>query len=193
VKVGMLSNAGIIEVVAAKILEYRVSSLVVDPVMMAKGGDALLKAEARDCLIEKLLPLASVLTPNLPEAEALCGFKIGNPEDARAAARAIRALGPKAVVVKGGHFSGSGESRDLLFDGEGFAEFAAPRIASKNTHGTGCTFASATAANLALGLPLREAVAAAKDYVTAIIGASVDLGLGAGFGPMNHVALLRRA
>jgi hydroxymethylpyrimidine/phosphomethylpyrimidine kinase len=192
VKTGMLANSDIIEMVAAKIAEYRLWPLVVDPVMVAKGGDPLLKPEARDALIKSLLPLATVLTPNLPEAEVLCGFKIAGMDDMRKAARAICALGPKAVVVKGGHQAGPEESRDVFFDGKDFEEFAAPRIPSKNTHGTGCTFASAIAASLALGLPLREAVGAAKDYVTRIIRASADLRLGHGFGPMNHVALLVR-
>jgi hydroxymethylpyrimidine/phosphomethylpyrimidine kinase len=188
VKIGMLSNAGIIEIVAAKLAEYRVEALVVDPVMVAKGGDALLHAEARDTLVKSLLPLAAVLTPNLPEAEGLCGFEIRNLDDMREAARAIHALGPKAVVVKGGHLVDPDESRDVLFDGGDFVEFSTPRIASKNTHGTGCTFASAIAANLALGHPVNEAVRLAKDYVFRIIRASVDLGLGKGFGPMNHMA-----
>jgi hydroxymethylpyrimidine/phosphomethylpyrimidine kinase len=184
----MLSNAGIIETVAAKLAEYRVEALVVDPVMVAKGGDSLLHAEARDTLVKSLLPLAAVLTPNLPEAEGLCGFEIRNLDDMREAARAIHALGPKAVVVKGGHLVDPEESRDVLFDGGDFVEFSTPRIASKNTHGTGCTFASAIAANLALGHPVNEAVRLAKDYVFRIIRASVNLGLGQGFGPMNHMA-----
>jgi hydroxymethylpyrimidine/phosphomethylpyrimidine kinase len=190
VKTGMLSSTGIIEVVAAKIAEYRLEPLVVDPVMVAKGGDHLLKPEARDSLVRLILPLASVLTPNIPEAEVLCGFGIASLEDMRAAAKAIRALGPKVVVVKGGHFADPEESRDILFDGRGFEEFFTPRIRSKNTHGTGCTFASAIAAFLALGFPAREAVRSAKGYVTGIIRASADLNLGRGFGPMNHGALL---
>jgi hydroxymethylpyrimidine/phosphomethylpyrimidine kinase len=188
VKIGMLANEGIIRMVAAKIVEYRVEALVVDPVMVAKGGDALLHAEARDSLIKSLLPLATVLTPNLPEAQELCGFEIRSLDDMRAAARAIRALGPKAVVVKGGHLVDPDESRDVLFDGRDFEEFSTPRIASNNTHGTGCTFASAIAANLALGLPVKEAVRAAKGYVFGILKASVGLGLGKGFGPMDHLA-----
>jgi hydroxymethylpyrimidine/phosphomethylpyrimidine kinase len=192
VKTGMLSNAAIVAMVAAKITEYRLAPLVVDPVMVAKGGDPLLKPEARDSLIKLLLPLATVLTPNIPEAEVLCGFEIASLEDMRAAARVISALGPKAVVVKGGHFVDPEESRDILFDGKDFEEFFTPRISSKNTHGTGCTFASAIAASLALGLSVHEAVRNAKEYVTRIIQASVNLHLGRGFGPMNHGALLGR-
>ena len=128
------------------------------------------------------------MTPNLPEAEVLCGFAIGGIEDMRAAARAILALGPKAVVVKGGHLVDRKESVDIFFDGKDFMEFSAVRVESKNTHGTGCTFSSAIAASLALGLPLREAVRSAKDYVSRIIAASVDLGIGHGYGPMDHMA-----
>jgi hydroxymethylpyrimidine/phosphomethylpyrimidine kinase len=190
VKLGMLANALIVEAVAAKLLEYRVRVLVLDPVMVAKGGDALLKAEAKGALVKSLLPLASVVTPNLPEAQELCGFEIRDLEGMREAARAIRALGPAAVIVKGGHLVDPDESRDVLLDDEGFLELSAPRIESKNTHGTGCTFASAIAADLALGLPLRGAARAAKDYVSRVIRASVDLGLGQGFGPMDHMAPL---
>jgi hypothetical protein len=138
--------------------------------------------------VKVLLPLATLVTPNLPEAEVLCGFAIRDTEDMRRAARAILALGPKAVVVKGGHLEEGSRSVDILFDGREFTEFSAPRIASKNTHGTGCSFSSAIAAGLALGLPLREAVRSAKGYVSRIIAASTDLGLGHGHGPMNHMA-----
>jgi hydroxymethylpyrimidine/phosphomethylpyrimidine kinase len=188
VKIGMLSSASIIAIVAAKIVEHSLGPIVLDPVMVAKGGDRLLRDDAREALIETLLPLAAIATPNLPEAEVLCGFAIRGIEDMRRAARAIHALGPKAVVVKGGHLPDRGESVDVLFDGEDFAEYGAARIESKNTHGTGCTFSSAIAADLALGYSLREAVKAAKDYVGRIIAASVDLGIGRGFGPMNHMA-----
>jgi hydroxymethylpyrimidine/phosphomethylpyrimidine kinase len=187
VKIGMLSSSAIIAAVAAKLLEYALGPVVLDPVMVAKGGDHLLRSEAREDLIRKLLPLAAVATPNIPEAEVLCGFPIRGPEDMRAAARAIRSLGPGAVVVKGGHLQG-GESSDLLLDARGFEEYSAARVESKNTHGTGCTFSSAIAAGLALGLPLREAVRTAKDYVSRVIAASVDLGIGRGFGPMDHMA-----
>jgi len=190
VKTGMIANAAIIEVVASKVREHGLFPLVVDPVMVAKGGDPLLREDARETLVRLLLPLATVLTPNIPEAEALCGFGIAGPEDARRAARAILDMGPKSVVIKGGHFEGR-ESADLFFDGSDFATFSARRIASKNTHGTGCSFASAIAARLALGISLGDAVAGAKDYVTRLIAASVDLGIGSGNGPMDHFALAR--
>ncbi|HUX37695.1 MAG TPA: bifunctional hydroxymethylpyrimidine kinase/phosphomethylpyrimidine kinase [Rectinemataceae bacterium] len=190
VKIGMISNSRIIEAVAGKIRERGLFPLVVDPVMVAKGGDPLLHEEARESLIGLLLPLATVVTPNLPEAEALCGFRVANEEDMRRAAREILRMGPKAVVVKGGHLE-SDTSDDLFFDGRDFAVFSARRIESANTHGTGCTFASAIAARLALGIQLREAVAGAKTYVNRLIAASLDLGLGKGHGPMNHLALAR--
>jgi hydroxymethylpyrimidine/phosphomethylpyrimidine kinase len=188
VKIGMLSNVSIIGTVAAKIAEYALKPVVLDPVMVAKGGDSLLREDAKAALIARLLPLATIVTPNLPEAEVLCGFAIHGTEDMHRAARAIIALGPKAVVVKGGHLDDRKQSVDILFDGIDFTEFPAARIESKNTHGTGCTFSSAIAASLALGLPLRDAVRAAKAYVTRIIEASVDLGIGHGHGPMNHMA-----
>jgi hydroxymethylpyrimidine/phosphomethylpyrimidine kinase len=188
VKVGMLSNAEIIEVVAAKIAEYSLLPLVLDPVMVAKGGDSLLRDDAKEALIRILLPAATIVTPNLPEAEVLCGFAISGIEDMHRASRAILGLGPKAVVIKGGHLADRHQSVDVFYDGKDFLEFAAVRVNSENTHGTGCTFSSAIAASLALGLPLRVAVKSAKDYVSRIIAASVDLGIGHGHGPMNHMA-----
>lgn len=190
VKTGMIANIGIIEAVAAKIREYRLAPLVVDPVMMAKGGDRLLHEDARATLVRLLLPLATVVTPNLPEAQVLAGFQIANLDDMRRAAKAIHALGPKGIVVKGGHLLDPGASTDILFDGERFEELSAPRIDTKNTHGTGCTFASAIAAELAKGADIREAVRTAKTYVTEVIRASADLGIGHGHGPMDHMALL---
>ncbi len=188
VKTGMLSNAGIIETVALKVREYGLAPLVVDPVMVAKSGDALLEPAARDALVGKLLPLAAVVTPNLPEAEVLCGFPITGLEEMRKAARAIHSLGPKSVVVKGGHLIGNDSSTDLFFDGEDFEELTERRIDTRNTHGTGCTFASAIAARLARGDSTREAVRAAKRYVTRILKASAGLSFGHGHGPMNHMA-----
>jgi hydroxymethylpyrimidine/phosphomethylpyrimidine kinase len=190
VKTGMLSNSEIIGVIAAKMQEYRVDNLVVDPVMVAKSGDPLLRPEARQALIERLIPLAKVLTPNLQEARVLTGLEIDSLAAMKEAARAIQRLGARNVVVKGGHLPGSPESIDVLYDGHDFTEFAAPRLATKNTHGTGCTFASAIAAGLAKGQSVPEAVGAAKAYLTAVLRASVDLHLGQGHGPLNHFALL---
>ncbi len=190
VKTGMLANADIIEMVAAKVLEHELHPLVVDPVMVAKSGANLLEPAAREVLIEKLLPLASVVTPNLPEAEALCGFSINDIEGMRRAAKEIRARGPRWVVVKGGHLLGTGFSTDLVYDGRRFEELSAARIDTRNTHGTGCTFASAIAARLALGDSTLKAIREAKRYVTRILKASAKLRIGAGHGPMNH---MRRA
>jgi len=189
VKTGMLANRGIIEVVAAKIVEHGLRPVVVDPVMLAKSGDPLLEPRARDALMELLLPIATVVTPNLPEAEVLCGFPIRDLDEMRRAASAIRSRGPRFVVVKGGHLPGS-DSTDLFYDGERFEELSGPRIQTRNTHGTGCTFASAVAARLALGDTAWDAVRAAKRYVTEILVASAGLKIGGGHGPMNHLALL---
>jgi len=188
VKTGMLSNKGIIEIVASKIRGHQLGPLVVDPVMVAKSGDTLLEPEARSALLEDLVPLAAVVTPNLPEAQVLCGFSITDLEGMRKAARAIHEKGPKVVVVKGGHLLGTGFSTDLFFDGEYFEELTERRIDTRNTHGTGCTFASAIAARLALGDSTKEAVRAAKRYVTRVLKASAKLSIGHGHGPMNHMA-----
>ncbi len=190
VKTGMLSSAPIIAVVAAKVREYHLTPLVVDPVMVAKSGDPLLRNDARDALIQQLLPLATVVTPNLPEARVLYGFEITNLDEMRRAAQAIHRLGPSHVVVKGGHLSDAEDAVDILYDGAAFQEFRAPRIETKNTHGTGCTSASAIAAELAKGRSVVAAVGTAKEYLTQILRASADLQIGHGHGPMNHMALL---
>ena len=182
VKVGMLAGAAIVDVVAAALRRHQLQNIVIDPVMVAKSGDRLLRPEAVAALIRLLLPLATVLTPNLPEAEVLLGRPVRSLADQEAAARDIAALGPQAVVVKGGH--SADEPVDVLFAGGETRRYAAARIATRSTHGTGCTFSSAIAANLALGLPLPEAVGAAKRYLTgAIMNAP---GLGSGHGPVNH-------
>jgi hydroxymethylpyrimidine/phosphomethylpyrimidine kinase len=184
----MLSNSEIIAVIAAKLQEYGVDNLVVDPVMVAKSGDPLLRPEARQALIEQLIPLAKVLTPNLQEARVLTGLEIESLAAMKEAARAIQRLGARHVVVKGGHLPGSPESIDVLYDGHDFTEFAAPRLATKNTHGTGCTFASAIAAGLAKGQSVPEAVRVAKRLVTTAI--RYGLPVGAGHGPANQLAEL---
>lgn len=188
VKTGMLFSAPIIAMVAAKIREHKMAPLVVDPVMVAKSGDLLLRDDARDALIQQLLPLATVVTPNLHEARVLCGFEITNLEEMRRAAQVIHRLGPRYVVVKGGHLPQTSDAIDLLYDGESFQEFRAPRIETKNSHGTGCTFASAIAAELAKGHSAVDAVRIAKDYLTQVLRASADLQIGHGHGPMNHLA-----
>jgi hydroxymethylpyrimidine/phosphomethylpyrimidine kinase len=182
VKTGMLSSSAIIETVARELAHFRVDRLVVDPVMVAKSGDRLLQEEALDSMRRSLLPLATVVTPNIPEAETLTDMKIETGEDARRAAEKIVSMGAKAVVVKGGHLPGP--PVDLLYDGREFREFTAPRIDTKNTHGTGCTFASAVAAGLAKGMDVPDAVATAKEYVTEAIRQSFPIG--EGHGPLNH-------
>jgi hydroxymethylpyrimidine/phosphomethylpyrimidine kinase len=181
-KTGMLYSAAIIEVVAAKIREHGLHRLVVDPVMVAKSGDRLLRPEAVESLRRTLLPLALVVTPNIPEAEVLAGGGVRSDDDVRQAARAIAALGPKNVLVKGGHRAGP--PIDVLFDGERFLEFDSPRIAGTSRHGTGCTFSAAVAAGLAHGQTVAEAVAQAKHFVTAAIAAAPALGHG--HGPLEH-------
>ena len=183
VKTGMLAGAAIIEVVAAKVKEHRLANLVVDPVMVAKSGDRLLREDAVAALRGLLLPLAAVVTPNLPEAEVLAGQRIGSEEDARRAAKEIVRLGAGAVVVKGGHREGP-EAVDVLYDGNRFRDYSAPRVDTTSTHGTGCTFASAVAAYLARGEPLAEAVGRAKEYVTEALRRAYPIG--GGHGPVHH-------
>ncbi len=183
VKTGMLSSAGIIVTVAEGVERHGVRDLVVDPVMVAASGDRLLREDAVETLIERLLPLALVVTPNVPEAEVLAGLSITSMADMHDAARAIADAGARNVIVKGGHMVGD-QSIDLLFDGSSFEEFRADRIDTTNTHGTGCTFSSAIASGLALGEGVHDAVAGAKRYVTEAIRASFPIG--AGHGPLNH-------
>ena len=182
VKTGMLSSSPIIECVSQAVQRHQVQRLVVDPVMVAKSGDSLLREDAIDSLRSLLLPLAAVVTPNIPEAEALTSRAITSPDDARVAAREIVNMGSRSVVVKGGHLDGP--ATDLFFDGISFHEFTTSRIDTKNTHGTGCTFASAVAAGLAQGMTPVDAVALAKEYVTEAIRHS--FAIGQGHGPLNH-------
>jgi hydroxymethylpyrimidine/phosphomethylpyrimidine kinase len=182
VKTGMLSSSAIIEVVVSTLNRHHITALVVDPVMVAKSGDRLLREEAIEALRTRLVPLAAVVTPNIPEAEALTGMKITTDADVRSVAQQIVSMGAHAVVVKGGHRDGP--ATDVLYDGSRFREFTTPRIDTKNTHGTGCTFASAVAAGLARGMAVIDAVGLAKDYVTEAIRCS--FAVGHGHGPLNH-------
>ncbi len=182
-KTGMLATAAIVEVVAAAILALDLPLVVVDPVMVAKSGDSLLDEDAVSTLRKELLPRAFVVTPNIPEAEVLSGLTIRSLRDAREAAKRIHHFGPSAVVVKGGHADGP-DLVDLLFDGRDFHEFKTARIDTTNTHGTGCTFASAVAARLALGETLVEAVAGAQAYVAGAIQHALPIGHG--HGPLDH-------
>ena len=182
VKTGMLSSSDIIECVCEALEVHGVQRLVVDPVMIAKSGDALLREDAIGSLRTRLLPLAMVVTPNIPETEALTETTIVSDADVRRAAEAIVGMGARSVVVKGGHREGP--ATDLFYDGKEFKEFTAPRFDTVNTHGTGCTFASAVAAGLARGMVVTDAVALAKDYVTE--GIRHSFSIGQGHGPLNH-------
>ena len=177
-KCGMLSTAPIIEAVAATLADDPVEKLVVDPVMVAKSGDALLQPDARRALIERVLPLALVVTPNLPEAESLAGIPVASRPDMEEAARRIHRLGPRYVLVKGGHLKG--DAIDLLWNGKAFTAFRAPRIDSGNTHGTGCTLSAAIAAGLARGQAIGDAIRDAKAYVTRAIREGFAAGRGVG-------------
>lgn len=187
VKIGMLSNIQIIKIVSKKIKEYKVKNLVIDPVMVAKGGDRLLKEDAVEALKQDLIPLAIIVTPNLIEAEVLSGLKIQNIIDMKEAAQEIYKLGPRNVLIKGGHLL-SEEAIDFLYDGESFKEFKAERINTKNTHGTGCTLSSAIAAGLAQEKEIEEAVDIAKRYITLAIQNSLDIGHG--HGSLDHLVHL---
>lgn len=185
-KIGMLARAEAIEAVAAGLLAHRAKNIVLDPVMVATSGDLLLEPDAVETLKQKLIPLALIVTPNLAEAAVLSGGRLAEDEAAMTKqGEAILKLGAKFVLVKGGHFAGK-EAIDLLIGQTGVRRFAARRLESKNTHGTGCTLSSAIAAGLAKEMPLVEAVALAKKYVTEAIEASGDLVVGKGRGPVHH-------
>ena len=186
VKTGMLASMAITDAVAAVISSRGLGPLVVDPVMIAKSGARLLNADAIEALKTKLLPLATVVTPNLHEAAAFTGREIKTLAQMKEAARAIYELGPKNVVVKGGHLTNI--AADVFYDGREFAEVRGERIDTKNTHGTGCIFASAIAANLAQKRTVRDSVIAAKEFITAAI--RNNLAIGKGYGPANPMALL---
>ena len=188
VKTGMLATAEIVLAVAQLAEAGRLPDLVVDPVMVASSGDRLLDAEAERLYVERLLPLAKVVTPNVREAQVLLGSTIASLDDQREAARKLGAHGPQVVVVKGGHaVAGTeGEAVDVVWDGEGLREFRAPRIATQNNHGTGCSFASAIAAGLAKGGELPEVIADAKAYVQRAIAGGAQWRIGAGHGPLDH-------
>jgi len=181
-KTGMLFDSDIVQVVAQKIRESSVPYVVVDPVMVAKGGDALLEPRAVEIVMQELVPLATIVTPNIPEAETMTGLSIADRESMKDAAYQIHKLGCKAVLIKGGHLDG--DAVDLLFDGEQFIHFSAKRIETPNTHGTGCTYSAAILSCLIRGHSLKEAVSVAKKYVTGAIENS--FALGKGHGPLNH-------
>ena len=181
-KTGMLANSAIIEIVAEKIREHRLHNLVVDPVMVAKGGDLLLRPEAIEALRSRLIPLAVIVTPNLPEAEQLTGIPGSRLQDIKESARRIIAMGARSVVIKGGHRKGP--ATDIFYDGKKFRELSAPRVRTPNTHGTGCTFSAAIAAGLAKGEKLENAVVQAKRYITQAIRKGFPIG--SGHSPVHH-------
>lgn len=183
VKTGMLYSAETITAVVEQLAEFEKRISVVDPVMIATGGAPLMDREALDAMRQTLVPAAYLITPNVPEAEKLTGCAINNIQEMEEAARVLHSMGAANVVIKGGHLP-EGDAVDILFDGQGFHRFPAPRILSRNTHGTGCTFASAVAAFLAQGEPLLAAIAAAKQFITAAIRSSHSMGKG--HGPVNH-------
>jgi len=184
-KIGMLATASIVEAVTAGLTRHSTRNVVLDPILAASTGAELLRADALDAL-RLLIPKARVFTPNLFEAAALLEVPMAQDEaEMQIQAEKLLTLGAQAVLIKGGH-GGSAESVDLLVKSDGCTRFAAPRVATKNTHGTGCTLASAIAAGLAKGLSLNQAVHEAKDYVTAAIAAADRLKVGAGHGPLHH-------
>ena len=182
VKVGMLSTPECMRTVAEKLRQYNPEHVVIDPVMYAKNGCPLMQESSIDTLIKTIIPLATLLTPNIPEAEKIAEMKICTVEDMKTAALKIYGMGAKAVLVKGGHYMG--DAQDILYDGESFHTYVKGRINTKNTHGTGCTLSSAIASYLALGKTLSDAVMLAKEYVTGAIENALPLGRGCG--PTNH-------
>lgn len=199
VKTGMLGSVEIIAAVADGLAAWGTTQLVVDPVMVAKGGEKLIEQDAIRALQTKLLPLASVVTPNIPEAEVLCGYTIDSLDKCLQAARDIVEMGASSVIIKGGHAdtqwytdapwnaeASQDSSVDVMYNGSCHTLFLSPRVQSRKTHGTGCTFSAAIAASLAKGCSLAEAVATAKDFIYRAIASAVAWDVGAGHGPTNH-------
>lgn len=186
IKSGMLFSKDIILAVYETLEKHNKAPYVLDPVMVATSGARLLKEDAIEVLIEKLLPIADIVTPNIPEAELISGMKIESQKDVDEACRIIRSKGVKNVIIKGGHFENSEESVDTLYDGQNHYELASPRIVTNNTHGTGCTYSAAIASYLALGFNMLEACKYAKQYITSAIIYGAELKLGSGSGPVNH-------
>ncbi|WLD93898.1 bifunctional hydroxymethylpyrimidine kinase/phosphomethylpyrimidine kinase [Alkalihalobacillus sp. AL-G] len=185
-KTGMLFSAEIIETVANHVKKHKWTRLIVDPVMIAKGGASLLQQEAVKALQEKLLPSAYVVTPNIPEAEVLTGVVIQSEEDRKKAAIKLYQMGAEHVVIKGGHNEDKAVSVDLHYDGSQFHTFKGRRFETKHTHGTGCTFAAVITAEVAKGHSVQAAIGTAKEFITAAI--ENELGIGSGHGPTNHWA-----
>lgn len=183
VKIGMVSNSEIIEAIAERLIAHNATNVVVDPVMISTSGSPLLSETAMEALITKLLPLGTLITPNIPEAETLCGFKIHNEEEMLLAAEKIAPMVAGGVLIKGGHLENT--ANDLLYAKGQVHWFKGEKVNNSNTHGTGCTLSSAIACNLAAGQSLEESIAHAKAYITGALKAGLDLG--AGSGPLNHL------
>lgn len=183
VKIGMVSEIPLIKAIASSLKKYKPKNIVLDPVMVSTSGSALMAENAADCLINELIPLADIITPNLSEAEVLSGMAITDREDAEKAAEIISEFFSGAVLIKGGH--STGEADDLLYYNGSMEWIRGQRIENPNTHGTGCTLSSAIASNLAKGLNLTDGVKAAKEYISGAIGAQLNLGRGRG--PLNHL------
>jgi len=182
VKIGMVSNSEIIDVIAGKLVQYQARNVVVDPVMVSTSGSKLLSDEAIDTMVKKLLPLGTIITPNIPEAEVLCGFHIKDEDDMIKAAEQISTHYSGAVLVKGGHLVS--EAADILYENGAYHWYRAKRVNNPNTHGTGCTLSSAIACNLADGNSLDDSIKKAKGYLTGALNAMLDLGKGSG--PLDH-------
>ena len=182
VKIGMVSSSGLVQVIADKLCEYKAKNIIADPVMVATSGSALIKTDAIKTLTEKILPIAALVTPNIPEAQVLSGLDIKNKDDMQRAGEKIFASYGCAVLLKGGH--SLSDANDYLCDGSRGEWLRGRRIDNPNTHGTGCTLSSAIAANLAKGYALADAVLRAKQYLSGALAAMLDLGSGSG--PMNH-------
>ena len=187
VKIGMVSNDKIIKVIAEKLIQYKAVNIVVDPVMVSTSGRKLLSEEAMHALITELIPLATVITPNIPEAEAMCGFSVKNEEDMMKATQEISKILKGAVLIKGGHLVN--DAIDLLYENGNHHWFQSKRIDNPNTHGTGCTLSSAIACNLAEGKSLADSIAYAKEYLTGALRAGLDLGQGSG--PLEHTYCIK--
>jgi len=187
VKIGMVANSNIIDVITEKLKQYHAENIVVDPVMVSTSGSKLLSDEAMDSVMSKLIPCGTVITPNIPEAEVLCGFAIKDEQDMIRAAEHIARTYSGAILIKGGHLVN--DAIDLLYENQTIHWYSAPRINNPNTHGTGCTLSSAIACSLASGKSLDESIKNAKTYLTGALNAMLDLGQGAG--PMDHMYNLK--
>jgi len=187
VKIGMVANSNIIDVITEKLKQYQAENIVVDPVMVSTSGSKLLSDEAMDSVMSKLIPCGTVITPNVPEAEVLCGFAIKDKKDMIRAAEHIARTYSGAILIKGGHLVN--DAIDLLYENQTIHWYSAPRINNPNTHGTGCTLSSAIACSLASGKSLDESIKDAKTYLTGALNAMLDLGQGAG--PMDHMYNLK--